>query len=68
MGDLTLALVIRPGTNPLFPEISSDRQARPRADERPQAVHSNVRTSKPDEPGVIRASLVLVLQFGYGGL
>jgi hypothetical protein len=27
MGDLTLALAIRPGASPLFPEISSDRQA-----------------------------------------
>jgi hypothetical protein len=29
---LTLARAIRPGTNPLFESISSDRPARPRAD------------------------------------
>jgi hypothetical protein len=33
-GDLTSALAIRPVASQLFPEISSDREARPRADER----------------------------------
>jgi hypothetical protein len=42
-----------PVASPLFPEISSGRQARPRADERDRRRgHSNVRMSKPDRPGV----------------
>lgn len=34
---------------------------------RSQAGHSNVRMSKPDGPGVIRASIVIVWHLGQGG-
>jgi len=33
-----------------------------------QAGHSNVRMSKPEAPGVIRASIVIAVHFGHGGL
>jgi hypothetical protein len=34
----------------------------------PQAGHSKVLTSKPEEAGVMRASIVIALHFGHGGL
>jgi hypothetical protein len=66
---VTLAFAIRSKVTPLSCRTSSDRHARPHADE-PQCRQgiSNVRMSKPDGPRAIRASIVIFLQFGHGGL
>jgi hypothetical protein len=64
-----LARAIRPGTNPPFESIPSDRLARPRAD-KCDGKHG-IRTfgcQSPTGRGVIRASDVVALHFGHGGL
>jgi hypothetical protein len=67
-GHLTLARAIRPGTDPLFREISSDRQRDHALINAIASTAFDVRMSKPGRPGVILASVAVALHFGHGGL
>jgi hypothetical protein len=65
---LTLALAIRPVASLRFQRISSDRRARPRADERDLKRGIRMFGCQARGTGVISASIVGVWHFGHGGL